>query len=59
MRAARLLLPLTAAALARKGLNSRYDIPMGKVVTRDPEILGGEPVFAGTRIPIESLFDHL
>jgi uncharacterized protein (DUF433 family) len=26
---------------------------------RDPEILGGEPVFAGTRVPIKSLFDHL
>jgi uncharacterized protein (DUF433 family) len=33
--------------------------PMEKVVTRDPEILGGEPVFAGTRVPIKSLFDHL
>lgn len=27
--------------------------------TIDPEILGGTPVFAGTRVPIESLFDHL
>lgn len=25
----------------------------------DPEILGGTPVFRGTRVPIESLFDHL
>jgi uncharacterized protein (DUF433 family) len=25
----------------------------------DPEILGGEPVFVGTRVPIQSLFDHL
>jgi uncharacterized protein (DUF433 family) len=25
----------------------------------DPEILGGEPVFAGTRVPVRSLFDHL
>ena len=25
----------------------------------DPEILGGQPVFKGTRVPIESLFDHL
>jgi len=32
---------------------------MEKVVTRDPEILGGDPVFAGTRVPIKSLFDHL
>ena len=25
----------------------------------DPEILGGEPVFSGTRVPLRSLFDHL
>jgi uncharacterized protein (DUF433 family) len=25
----------------------------------DPKILGGEPVFTGTRVPIQSLFDHL
>ena len=29
------------------------------VITIDPEILGGTPVFNGTRVPIESLFDHL
>jgi uncharacterized protein (DUF433 family) len=28
-------------------------------VSQDPEILGGEPVFAGTRVPVKSLFDHL
>jgi len=26
---------------------------------QDPEILGGEPVFKGTRVPVKSLFDHL
>ena len=25
----------------------------------NPEILGGTPVFRGTRVPIETLFDHL
>ena len=30
-----------------------------EVINIDPEILGGTPVFAGTRVPIESLFDHL
>jgi uncharacterized protein (DUF433 family) len=30
-----------------------------KVVTQDPEILGGEPVFAGTRVPVKSLFEYL
>lgn len=29
------------------------------VVQVDPEILGGTPVFAGTRVPVKSLFDHL
>ena len=28
------------------------------VINIDPEILGGTPVFKGTRVPIETLFDH-
>jgi len=32
---------------------------MSDVVNIDPEILGGTPVFAGTRVPIVSLFDYL
>ncbi len=28
-------------------------------VTRDPEILGGLPVFTGTRVPINNLTDYL
>ena len=29
------------------------------VVHRDPEILGGTPVFAGTRVPVRILFEYL
>ena len=29
------------------------------VINIDPEVLGGTPVFKGTRVPIETLFDHL
>lgn len=29
------------------------------VINIDSEILGGTPVFKGTRVPIETLFDHL
>ncbi len=29
------------------------------VINIDPDILGGTPVFSGTRVPVESLFDHL
>jgi uncharacterized protein (DUF433 family) len=32
---------------------------MSAVITHDPDILGGEPVFKGTRVPVKSLFDHL
>jgi uncharacterized protein (DUF433 family) len=32
---------------------------MSKVIVQDVEILGGEPVFKGTRVPVKSLFDHL
>lgn len=28
-------------------------------INRDPEILGGTPVFMGTRVPIRILFEHL
>lgn len=31
----------------------------GRVINIDPEILGGTPVFFGTRVPIKNLFDYL
>jgi uncharacterized protein (DUF433 family) len=33
--------------------------PQSVVVHSDPEILGGTPVFVGTRVPVQSLFDYL
>jgi uncharacterized protein (DUF433 family) len=32
---------------------------MDSVIVKDPEILGGMPVFRGTRVPIQNLFDYL
>lgn len=29
------------------------------IISIDSQILGGQPVFKGTRVPIESLFSHL
>ena len=29
------------------------------LIDRDPEILGGTPVFAGTRVPVRILMEHL
>ena len=28
-------------------------------ISKDPDFLGGTPVFSGTRVSIETLFDHL
>jgi len=30
-----------------------------KVINIDPEIMSGTPVFCGTRVPVQSLFDWL
>jgi uncharacterized protein (DUF433 family) len=30
-----------------------------QVVTTDPAVLGGRPVFRGTRVPVEVVFDNL
>ena len=32
---------------------------MSNCITTDPDILGGTPVFAGTRVPIAVLFENL
>jgi uncharacterized protein (DUF433 family) len=32
---------------------------INEIITVDEDILGGQPVFRGTRVPVESLFDHL
>ena len=29
------------------------------LISIDKDVLGGQPVFKGTRVPIETLFDHL
>jgi uncharacterized protein (DUF433 family) len=30
-----------------------------KVITSNPEVLGGTPVFEGTRVPLQTLIDYL
>ena len=36
-------------------LRMKYSLP----IEIDPEIMSGVPVFAGTRVPVETLFDYL
>ena len=32
---------------------------MANIIVRDQDILGGEPVFRGTRVPFQALLDYL
>ena len=32
---------------------------MAQAITKDPEIMHGVPVFPGTRVPVQTLFDYL
>jgi len=32
---------------------------MDKIIIKDPNIMGGEPVFRGTRVPFKILTDYL
>lgn len=33
--------------------------PVRKIVSQDKDVLGGIAVFAGTRVPVHALIDHL
>lgn len=30
-----------------------------QIITSSPEVMGGTPVFAGTRVPVQTLVDYL
>jgi uncharacterized protein (DUF433 family) len=30
-----------------------------KIIASDPEVMGGTPCFAGTRVPVQTLLDYL
>jgi len=35
------------------------EMPNGSVVHSDPKIMHGTPVFRGTRVPVQALFDYI
>ncbi len=39
--------------------HKRGGIATDSLIDRSPEILGGTPVFAGTRVPVRVLLEHL
>jgi uncharacterized protein (DUF433 family) len=68
-----LLLPADLRRWSRANTSQRltdvafrnHDRPMWRpamtprLITVDPQAQGGTPVFAGTRVPVRTLFDHL
>ncbi len=34
-------------------------VALARYIEREPERVGGAPVFRGSRVPVKSLFDHL
>ena len=53
------LLPLKSRALHFNPVPHTASIMSSQLITVDPEIHSGTPVFAGTRVPVKTLFDHL
>ncbi len=57
--------PLVAAAVIlpegfdREGIDDSKMLTANQVITRDPDVLGGTPVFRGTRVPFQALLDYL
>ena len=53
-------LPKTNLAGKLDQLKCRRSLPMtSNLITFDPKIQSGAPVFAGTRVPVQNLFDYL
>jgi len=43
----------------RSPFNNRLSCMGNSLITSSTEIMGGTPVFAGTRVPVQTLFDYL
>jgi uncharacterized protein (DUF433 family) len=51
---------IVVAAKSIKRARARgVEMSAPNLIERDPEKLGGTPVFAGTRVPIKNLFDYI
>lgn len=37
----------------------RNNRPMQEAIVSDPELMHGTPVFRGTRVPVQTLFDYI
>jgi len=46
-------------ALLQPGAGLEHNEYVTQAITRDPEIMHGIPVFRGTRVPVQTLFEYL
>lgn len=46
-------------AEGRAGGNLSHNQGMPEAITRDPEVMHGTPMFRGTRVPVQTLFDYI
>lgn len=52
-------IPWSGEGYDARPLDERVPFRMQGPVQSDPKVQGGVPCFAGTRVPVESLFEHL
>jgi uncharacterized protein (DUF433 family) len=45
--------------LILSGIQGNVSDVKKKIVITDPEIMGGTPVFRGTRVPVQTLLDYI
>ena len=48
-----------AVSVESKKIPPMNNMEMAQVFHSDPEIMGGTPVFTGTRVPVQNLVDYL
>jgi uncharacterized protein (DUF433 family) len=40
-------------------MNAAQNLVKQPIISSDPDVMGGAPVFAGTRVPVQTLLDYL
>jgi len=45
--------------IRRDRIDDNFVMDASDLITIDPDVLWGTPVFTGTRVPVKSLFDYL
>ena len=54
-----LRMPTPLIVIYRPGRILSNNRSMQEAITRDPEVMHGTPVFRGTRVPVQTLFDYI